>query len=70
MLKIVEASALKPGDRFAKRDWMESAKNRIVYRVAPPSPTAKKRRTINCVSEHDGSLSRVRKDEYVYKITK
>lgn len=35
MLEIIKASELQPGDRFAKRNWMESAKNRIVYRVAP-----------------------------------
>ncbi len=67
-LEIIPASELKPGDRFAKKDWHKTGE-RTVLEFTPPRKNWKKRVTIDVHAEGSKDLFRLKKTEFVYRIT-
>ena len=64
-MEIRQLSELSEGARFAKRDWMDAPKNKVVYRLlGEPKP---RRKTCDVTPEiGGGGKIRMRKREWVY----
>ena len=74
-MEIVQVNQLRPGDRFALKDWNKDPKNRIVYRMpellSDPKAikSAARRKTVDVICETGGGI-KIRKDEYVFRLNR
>lgn len=70
-MEIVQVKQLSPGDRFALRNWVDSPRNRVVYRIPerPFDSVVAKRKTIEVICESGGG-KRIRNDLWVYKLSR
>ena len=65
-MEILQIKDLSLGDRFAKKDWMQSPENRVNYRVENDIKPCRK--TVDVLCESTGKRTRVKKESFVYKL--